>query len=336
MEIIETQTFAELLEALIHYVYDKFPGYASQEQIVEGLYTFLKYDTTIDDCFEICEIFNNDRRSIRCYKNIMKSIIVGTSYKYCIYTNNIEDKTYDIEYIDEFEKDDLNFDNIEEYWKDEDNMEAICNMIADYIDDLGMTYIEQNETLLSVIKIQKLNKLLKINPFEVFKFSDLIFDKEYTESERIIRDFMEVYNSGYLFDELEFNHQEDTISLREKLYAKLMNRYKNSADFCKALGYIIGNVYENLCIDTKLCKLNKDLIRYLEDEKTTIDVAVERMLNDDIFSKKIINLFIENNVATDFDLLSFNRQQIIKSKKEKILRKFNTYVDEENKAYNIN
>ena len=174
-----------------------------------------------------------------------------------------------------------------------------------------------------------------------------IEDEDYDEIENIELDDID---SGEM-EELFYSHQneeyinenklsmteEDIITRLTKL--RIIQKYiiEGPEKLFDVIGYIIGNVYENILYDDNMLStisLLKEEIYTIIEEKESAEELINCFIVDDDFSTIVINCFVEYNEYSDKEVFRQKREFIEENNLQQKVKVLNKFYDEENKNFN--
>ena len=312
------------------------------EKVSHELIMFLTTGTTrYEEMFDQIDYFNfiEDKTF---YKRIMMLIIASSSYYlslYCIEKEiNVLDCNKTIEELEE-----LNYKDIIKMFYKWTTNSNIFNYIEDFCDYSNKNYIFQNNCREEVIKQEKIDIIRQINPFEIINYLNHINPTMMLESEIMIQDLIDIYESSLCYIQLDDNgestfYETEDDFLIDTLREKIEEKYDNNFKIKQFYSYIFSNVYEGIIIYLKLDYEMQKRYKILADEFMKEDLnfksLYERFLNDNIFAFYLIDFFLEiNDDIFETDLLQ-RRQDFKKSGNLETLKKLDPFYEEEEVVYN--
>ena len=244
------------------------------------------------------------------YKRLMMLIITSGSYYFALYNidNKIEEDYY-LGHVNKLEKKDYQ-DIINEFLNWDDNMH-VFDYISDYFEFANNGDLFNNKCQELVLKHNKLDKIMKINPLEVLNFANYVDAKSMLITEKLIQDFIDIYRSSdYIINTDEKGnsifYKNRFEYLRATINQQIIHKYKGDKEKAKKFyGYIFSNIYENIILLYK---------KYVEDIQFFIEV---------------IDFFLVYNDSVYFGELSERRSEFEQKGNVKMLKKLNPYYDVE-------
>lgn len=300
------------------------------EKIVQDLIDFLNNDNTRYE-----EIFENNKYDLsdnkKYCKDVMKLIIISSVYKdsFYLYTKEID---ADYNECTMYSTENLTPIEIIRMFKDWTNNQEIGDYLYQYLDYTEKNYIYYDHCLDTLIKNDKIDNLLEINPFEILNIENKNEIKNLSTIENYIQIYIDNYDSAFYKEEEDFE-STNTI-FKENIYKYFENDIN---EINKFYSYILGNLYENLvicCMDVPSLKKNyKNLFLILENFST--DEIIKMIFDNENMFDEFSNLFLEfNENLLPFDLYH-KRNKFNKSSNKTILEKINPYCIEENEELKV-
>lgn len=284
------------------------------------------------------EFISDDLKEL---KIIMMLIVISSIYK--LYLHNYIRKINadkNLKNINDIEQ--LREKEIVYLFNHSEDYPLFSDFISDYFVYIKQNHVFKNDCLKDIMKKNKMGILLKINPYEIFKLSEYINPKEILISERIIQDYYDIqtYAIDKVLGEDIFNQpkiefkDEESENIRIEINNIISEMFEDNEDKIDSFyGYIFGNVYEFLKINSRERKNNCDLIEYLENPEFTLDYIIRRYYYDIDFFSKINRTFRFSNFQLEDGKLAERRVKLKKIGGVEVLKKLNTYYEEENKSF---
>ena len=234
---------------------------------------------------------------------------------------------------------DMNYNDILNIFMSKD--EIVNYIIDDFFSYYDLTYIGQSQCKEYMFKNKdKLKCLLTINPYEVFKVSEFIDNKDFVPSEIAIQDFFDIYEEVFSImnseeeseDELDLIDEEDGEFYEE--FLNLLKERFNQEELDNFLLYICSNVYEIITTNSNYSKNRKakTLIEYFADASK--EEILGDLKNDYDFASIIMNYFYENNQFITRDELLKRRSKIKRNNKNLVtVKALNPYYESEEKVF---
>lgn len=290
--------------------------------------------TIYENIFNLYNIVDESKRAE--YKIIMMLIIISSAYKYYLhdYARGIE-----------VEKNLININKIEQLNKKEivylfnnfENYPLFIDYILKFFVYADQSYVFRNDCLVDIIEKSKKDKLFKINPFEFFELLEYIEPKDILVSGRIIQDYYDIeeYAKKKILigdeeiDEIEYDILEQ---IRDEIDDLVYEKFKNKKEEIKSFyGYIFGNVYEYIKINSKEEENNEELIEYFE--VSALSDIITRYDEDIEFFSVILSSFTDSNFQLERGYLAEKRSALMKTDGVETLQKLNVYFEEEDKTF---
>lgn len=304
-----------------------------QDQVMELLHFLIgtenKYDATFETMGEQMEYpFIQD---YILYKHIMMLMI--TSIAYCGITYDISKGIIeDHELMSIYDSIIDNPQSIYQIFEDPNNADIAKALIDCYLDYFCCEQYIRNTLSLQLIKdTGKLPKLLKMNPFEICSYFHCYSVDELTESEKVIQNFRDAYDyelsASY---DVELDDEE-----RMELFLHKLEEYYNydNEKLNQAIAYIFSNIYENLRLhaDREECQ---QIIELIEDNSESLENLIETYKSDVDFFWTMTDYFYDFNYNLDPEDLALLRWNFKTGHGNvKILKKLNSFYDEEEKVF---
>lgn len=273
------------------------------------------------------------------YKRLMMLIITSGSYYFALYNidNKIEEDYY-LGHVNKLEKKDYQ-DIINEFLNWDDNMH-VFDYISDYFEFANNGDLFNNKCQELVLKHDKLDKIMKINPLEVLNFANYVDAKSMLITEKLIQDFIDIYRSSdYIINTDEKGnsifYKNRFEYLRATINQQIIHKYKGDKEKAKKFyGYIFSNIYENIILYYNLDKKYMSdkynlLLKTFEAENVDFDLLYKKYVEDIQFFIEVIDFFLVYNDSVYFGELSERRSEFEQKGNVKMLKKLNPYYDVE-------
>lgn len=283
-----------------------------------------KYDDFFAD-FETKNIpFNKE-----CYKKLIMAIIftnafLSSAFKY---HQGIDDASFDSLF---FHLQELSIDEIYEMFKNKD--ESLVDIILEAASFSEKNYIYKYASWLSIKTNGLLKKLLKINPFAILDFNNILYEDSFVILEKIIYLVDICYDKSLTYalnDELgELDNYVDFNSfllsvLRKKLLETCVNLKIDVSTF---FATFFSFIYESLVIFD-----NTDdgisIIKMLENLSN--EALLEKFMQDNNFMRLMIDLFLIYIEYMKKDDLIERRKKFLYKGNIKTFKKINPNFEEE-------
>lgn len=321
----------------------------NEEKAVLELYNFLTTDgSQFESIFDDITYFKFDEDKT-IYKKIMMLIVVSSAYYLSLYQydHNIS-QDVNMSIIEDLEE--LSSKDIIRMFYNLDDNPKIADYMINYCDFVSKNYIFRNGCLETVLKNEKLNELLKINPFELMNFIYYIDLERFLTSEKYIQEFIDLYDSALSFTKDDDTIDEDTdiseVEKNEIFNEHLIQNFKDKVSeyfvydenkINEFYSYIFSNIYETLIVlinnDKDDSKRRQKLLEIFEECNCQFEELYLLFNTDDDVAFMLIDFFIDTNDDIYEEDLVDRRDDYIKVGNSETLRDLNPYYDEENVVF---
>ena len=271
------------------------------------------------------------------YKKLMMLIITSGSYYFALYNldNKIEEEYYE-RYINYLESKDYK-DIIEEFLNCESEELDIFDYINEYAEFSNNGDLFFNKCKELVLKYNKLDKITKINPFEIVNFINYVDPKSILITSKLIQDFIDIYRSSDYITKIDekgnsLYYKDRFEYLRATIDKQMFYKYGDKEKVKRVYSYIFANVYENMTlyydIDKRYMQNKYNLLaKEFESDNINFDTLFKKYVQDRQFFAEVINFFLTYNDNLYFNELSERRNEFEQKGNVKILKKLNPFYE---------
>lgn len=307
-----------------------------KDKVINAVLDFLNNKSPYYD-EEFKKISESQFKDLNYVKKLIMLIIASKSYMANNYDYHHDiNKKLSRKMMDELET--MNPETIiKNFYQRSEFAEAI---IDDYFSFINSSYIYQSQCKSLIIKNNKRDIILKLNPFEILDLYDYIEDDKYTESEICIQTFLNIYEQSLLESiNDEYSEEENYSCPEEFLVSCMITRIKEvfpeESQVKIFIKYLLSNVYETVV--TELKGHNEDYKKYADIvyfiENTEIEKIISRFFSDYRFALHTTDAFLEgNDYLVEGDLIG-KRDQFKRVGNVKLLRKLNPFYQNEEIVY---
>ncbi len=336
------QTIYDICYEILAYVTENIRNIVGDnyEKVSSELLKFLTTNSSkYDEIFNQIDSFNFTEDKTQ-YKRIMMLIIASSSYYLSLY-NIKKELNIETSFIVLEELEQLNFKKIIHMFYNWEKCSKIFDYIEDYIEFYDKSYIFHNNCMEEVIRKKKVPIIRNLNPFEMLNFANYLIPEMLLDSEKIIQDFIDIYDSAlyYCYEDKNgeasiYEDEEDFLAnvIREKIDEKYLEDEK-----IRFYKYIISNVYEGFITYYSADKLILKKYPMIGNEFLNPQINFERIydkiLNDNQFLFKFIDFFLEINDNMYEDDLIARRLDFKKVGNLEILKKLDPFYEQEENVY---
>lgn len=219
--------------------------------------------------------------------------------------------------------------------------------IMSFKNNINITEIDNISDEIMQIYYDEFSKYFAVFEKEEVEEESEIEDEDYDEIENMELDdidsdemeelFYSHQNEEYINENKLSMTEEDIITRLTKL--RIIQKYiiEGPEKLFDVIGYIIGNVYENILYDDNMLStisLLKEEIYTIIEEKESAEELINCFIVDDDFSTIVINCFVEYNEYSDKELFRQKREFIEENNLQQKVKVLNKFYDEENKNFN--
>ena len=219
--------------------------------------------------------------------------------------------------------------------------------IMSFKNNINITEIDNISDEIMQIYYDEFSKYFAVFEKEEVEEESEIEDEDYDEIENMELDdidsdemeelFYSHQNEEYINENKLSMTEEDIITRLTKL--RIIQKYiiEGPEKLFDVIGYIIGNVYENILYDDNMLStisLLKEEIYTIIEEKESAEELINCFIVDDDFSTIVINCFVEYNEYSDKEVFRQKREFIEENNLQQKVKVLNKFYDEENKNFN--
>lgn len=201
-------------------------------------------------------------------------------------------------------------------------------------DEIMQIYYDEFSKYFAVFQKDEVEEEIEIETED--EYTDEIENMELDDidSDEIEKLFYNHQNEEYINENKLSMTEEDIITRLTKL--RIIQKYiiEGPEKLFNVIGYIIGNVYENILYDDNMLStisLLKEEIYTIIEEKESPEELINCFIIDDDFSAIVINCFIEYNEYNDKEVFRQKREFIEDNNLQQKVKVLNKFYDEENK-----
>lgn len=204
-------------------------------------------------------------------------------------------------------------------------------------DEIMQIYYDEFSKYFTVFQKDEVEEEIEIETED--EYTDEIENMELDDidSDEMGELFYSHQNEEYINENKLSMTEEDIITRLTKL--RIIQKYiiEGPEKLFDVIGYIIGNVYENILYDDNMLStisLLKEEIYTIIEEKESAEELINCFIVDDDFSTIVINCFVEYNEYSDKDVFRQKREFIEENNLQQKVKVLNKFYDEENKNFN--
>ena len=232
----------------------------------------------------------------------------------------------------------MDYNDVLRLFVSEDDMAFF--LLDDFYSYRDLIYVGKNQCNEFVYNNKnKLSSLLKINPFEIFKISYFVDNKDFLQSEIAIQYFYDISDEVYSI--LNSEEDEDDIEIIDEeepdfyeKFLEIINSQHTEVFVNNFLLYICSNVFEFLSTNSKYLKDKKahTLLEYLKE--TSKEEILNDLKSDYEFGSIIMKYFYDNNQLISREELIKRRNKYKHSTNDLvIIKSLNPYYESEEKEF---